>query len=118
MFRDLGSRGKRQDMAELTQRPEKAENKGRRRMLITLVILLVTLVVVVVKDWTTWFGSDETTDAYQTSPASAPTSVAQAPSIGNLAPRPRARRSSGVRPRVLWSGRGYLLISLRHCRKP
>ena len=78
-------------MAELTQRPEQAENKGRRRMLITLVILLVTLVVVVVKDWTTWFGSDwfgsdETTDTYQTSPASAPTSVAQAPSIGNPAP--------------------------------
>jgi len=73
-------------MAELTQRPEQAENKGRRRMLITLVILLVTLVVVVVKDWTTWFGSDETTDAYQTSPASAPSSVAQAPSIANPAP--------------------------------
>lgn len=72
-------------MAELMQRPE-AENKGRRRMLITLLILLVTLVVVVVKDYTTWFGSDETTDADQTSPASAPTSAAQAPSIGNAAP--------------------------------
>ena len=72
-------------MAELMQRPV-AENKGRRRMLITLVILLVTLVVVVVKDCTTWFGSDQTTDTDQTSPASAPTSVAQAPSIGNLAP--------------------------------
>jgi TonB family protein len=72
-------------MAELMQRPV-AENKGRRRMLMTLVILLVTLVVVVVKDCTTWFGSDQTTDADQTSPASAPTSVAQAPSIGNQAP--------------------------------
>jgi TonB family protein len=72
-------------MAELVQRPE-AENKGRRRMLITLVILLVTLVVVVVKDCTTWFGSDETTEVDQTSPASAPTGVVQAPSIGNPAP--------------------------------
>jgi len=70
-------------MAELMQRPE-AENKSRRRMLITLVILLVTLAVVVVKDCTTWFGSDETTDVDQTSPA--PTRVAQAPSIGNPAP--------------------------------
>jgi len=70
-------------MAELMQRPE-AENKSRRRMLITLVILLVTLAVVVVKDCTTWFGSDQTTDVDQTSPA--PTRVAQAPSIGNPAP--------------------------------
>ena len=72
-------------MAELMLRPE-AENRGRRRMLITLVILLVTLVVVVVKDYTTWFGSGETTEAEQAPPASAPTSVAPAPSIGNLAP--------------------------------
>jgi len=72
-------------MAELMQRPE-AENKSRRRMLITLVILLVTLAVVVVKDCTTWFGSDQTTDVDQTSPASAPARVAQAPSIGNPAP--------------------------------
>jgi len=72
-------------MTELVQRP-KAENKGRRRLLITLAILLVTLGVVAVKDYTTWFGSDGTTDADQASPTSAPTSVAQAPSTGNPAP--------------------------------
>ena len=72
-------------MAEQKQRHE-AENKGRRRMLITLVILLVTLAVVVVKEREIWFGADETSDADGASPGSVPTSVAQPRS----APKPAA----------------------------
>ncbi len=70
---------KRQGMAEQKQRHE-AENKGRRRMLITLVILLVTLAVVLVKEREIWFGADETSDADGASPGPVPTSVAHSPS--------------------------------------
>ena len=72
-------------MAEQKQRHE-AENKGRRRMLITLVILLVTLAVVVVKEREIWFGADETSDADGASPASVPAKVAQPPSAPKPAP--------------------------------
>ena len=82
----------------------KVENKGRRRMLVTLAILVVTLAVVLVKERDIWFGADESSDAYQASPESVPSTNAGTPPSAKPAPAtstvPTARTKNEVPAKI------------------
>ncbi len=70
------------------------EKRNRRNLRLALVILLFALVLILVKNSAFWFGTEETEDLGEASPASVPSIATETPTAQNPAPAAKKKKEA------------------------